>query len=314
MRLLKSDNEGGFSFTTFKQRDVPPYAILSHTWDSEEVTFQDFTNPTGKRKAGYEKIRFCGEQARRDGLHFFWVDTCCINKTNNFELTTAINNMFHWYQTATKCYVYLSDVSNLPEFAESRWFTRGWTLQELLAPKSVEFFSYEGVKLGDKKSLVPLIGRITGIPEKALQGLPLSSFSVTERISWQENRGTTRAEDKYYSLLGIFDVHLPLLYGEGGGKAVRRLIEQIKMTIDDSSRMQHLLHYHPLNEYGFRIMQLHPTSRGREITGRMEEFPLESQEYNALSYVGVMNQPSTESTSTMKLFLCDQTSSKPCKE
>jgi hypothetical protein len=119
------------------------------------------------------------------------------------------------------------------------------------------------VKLGDKKSLAPLTGRITGIPEKALRGLPLPSFSVTERISWQENRETTRGEDKYYSLLGILNVQMPLIYGEGRGKAFQRLIEQIKVTIDDSSQIQRLLHYtlhyRPLKESGCRILQLHPT-------------------------------------------------------
>src|SRR5881275_701533 len=151
---------------------------------------------TGKSKAGYNKIRFCGEQARRDGLRYFWVDTCCIDKSNNNELSEAINSMFRWYRDAAKCYVYLSDVSqpaldandefNLrpweSDFRKSRWFTRGWTLQELLGPGSVEFFSQERRRLGDKSSLEQLIHEITGIPNSALQGVPLSQFSVKDRF------------------------------------------------------------------------------------------------------------------------------------
>jgi hypothetical protein len=170
MRLLHSENSG-FTFTNdFIGHDkIPPYAILSHTWGpvNEEVTFEDIVEGTGKVKPGYEKIRFCGEQARQDGLLYFWIDTCCIDKSNNAELSRSINSMFRWYRNATRCYVYLSDVSSSSigsnplrnprpwesDFRKSRWFTRGWTLQELLAPASVEFFSRERKRLGDKSSL-----------------------------------------------------------------------------------------------------------------------------------------------------------------
>ncbi|PMD58824.1 heterokaryon incompatibility [Hyaloscypha bicolor E] len=114
MRLLAYNNDGEFSLAEFFDDDIPEYAILSHRWGAEEVTFKDVIDGTGKRKAGYGKIRFCGEQARRDGLQYFWVDTCCIDKSNNTELAEAINSMFRWYQDATRCYVYLSDVSRPP--------------------------------------------------------------------------------------------------------------------------------------------------------------------------------------------------------
>jgi hypothetical protein len=196
---------------------------------------------TGKSKTGYNKIRFCGEQARRDGLQYFWVDTCCIDKSNSAELSEAINSMFYWYRDAAQCYVYLSDVSTSPphtgnkssqlpwelEYRESRWFTRGWTLQELIAPAVVEFFSKDREKLGSKESLERLIADITGIPVKAFQGIHLADFSITERMSWVERRETTRGEDKAYSMLGIFDVHMPLIYGERGDKALKRLREEI---------------------------------------------------------------------------------------
>ncbi|KAH8600461.1 heterokaryon incompatibility protein-domain-containing protein [Bisporella sp. PMI_857] len=184
MRLLTHNNNGELSLTEFLGENTPPYAILSHTWGSEEVTFADLSDGIGKEKAGYDKIEFCGERARCDGLQYFWVDSCCIDKASSNELTEAINSMFRWYSKAAKCYVYLSDVScpssemdNITHallwetaFRTSRWFTRGWTLQELIAPRSVEFFSREGSLLGNKESLEQQICETTRIPVKALGG------------------------------------------------------------------------------------------------------------------------------------------------
>jgi hypothetical protein len=240
MRLLVYNSKCEFSLTQFFD-DIPPYAILSHTWGPQEVTFGDMRDGNGTSKTGFDKIRFCGEQARRDGLQYFWVDTCCIDKTSSAELAEAINSMFRWYRNAAKCYVFLSDVPRLtvdgedqshqlswePTFRESRWFRRGWTLQELIAPASVEFFSKDRERLGDKKSLERLICEITGIPSKALRGSPLADFSVTERMLWAETRQTTREEDMAYSLLGIFEVYMPLIYSEGRANAVGRLQEAI---------------------------------------------------------------------------------------
>ncbi|KAK8910925.1 hypothetical protein QC760_001850 [Botrytis cinerea] len=250
MRLLETNDTGEFSLTRDFVVDIPRYAILSHTWgnDTEEVTFKDIKDGTGKVKAGYKKIQFCGEQAERDGIPYFWVDTCCIDKTNNSELTEAINSMFRWYSNAEKCYAYLSDVSsstidnndssNQPPwesaFRRSKWFTRGWTLQELIAPTSVEFFSKDWQKLGDKASLRQYIHEITGISVKALERVSLSDFSVDERFSWAEKRVTTRIEDNAYSLLGIFDIYMGLIYGEGRENALRRLRQKIDKALKDS--------------------------------------------------------------------------------
>ena len=249
MRLLRLEGDEGFSLVEFVGKNIPRYAVLSHTWgtDDEEVTFKDLVDGVGKSKVGYSKIRFCGRQAANDGLQFCWVDTCCIDKSSSAELSEAINSMFRWYQDAAKCYVYLSDVliggpvgSDLssqgiwkPAFQHSRWFTRGWTLQELLAPTSVEFFSTEGERLGDKFSLVQEIAVITGISIQALQGSPLSQFSVDERISWAARRETKREEDAAYSLLGIFNTHMPLIYGEGQKKAFIRLQKEIEESLRD---------------------------------------------------------------------------------
>jgi len=231
MRLLKRNSAGEISLTEDYTGDhVPPYAILSHTWGSEEVLFKELPDGTCKSKLGYKKIQFCAEQAWRDGLEFSWVDTCCIDKSNSVELQECINSMFRWYRNAAKCYVYLEDVSTPAwetPLQHSRWFTRGWTLQELIAPASVEFFSRDGIRLGDRSSLEQDICTITSIPVGALRGGSLSDFSVPERFAWMDKRKTTRHEDKAYSLLGIFNVYMPLIYGEGEQNALRRLREEI---------------------------------------------------------------------------------------
>jgi hypothetical protein len=245
MRLLHYDEHGELGIISFDESAIPPYAILSHTWgaDMEEVTFADLVTGAGKAKRGYEKILVCGQQAQQDGLQYFWVDTCCINKSTNDELSTAINSMFRWYQRAHKCYVYLSDVYVPDEvrdtgvfriswqeaFRRSRWFTRGWTLQELLAPASVEFFSVQGKRLGSRISLEQEIHGITKVPIGALRGQQhLSEFTVLERMSWAADRQTTHKEDKAYCLLGIFGVFLPLIYGEGEEHAFQRLRDEIQ--------------------------------------------------------------------------------------
>ncbi|KAH7084570.1 heterokaryon incompatibility protein-domain-containing protein [Paraphoma chrysanthemicola] len=235
MRLLQMDADGAFSLDEYFS-DIPRYAILSHRWgaDNEEVTFKDLEEGTGKSKAGYRKLTFCGKQAANDGLQFFWIDTCCIDKASSAELSEAINSMFSWYQAAERCYVYLPDVptsgsAGIDEsFRRSSWFVRGWTLQELVAPVTVEFFSSDGDRIGDKSSLVQEINRITSIPVEALRGTPLDRFSVEERMSWTKNRVTKREEDAAYSLLGIFNVHMPLIYGEGKGNAFFRLRREIR--------------------------------------------------------------------------------------
>lgn len=148
--------------------------------------------------------------------------------------------MFRYYQNAVKCYVYLSDVSVRAQggqsdhiewesaFRNSRWFKRGWTLQELLAPKIVIFYSLEHVRLGGRKSLEPQIADITGIAAEALRGRKLSDFSIEERYLWAKPRETTEEEDMAYWLLGIFDVFLPPIYGEGRSSAMKRLDKEVR--------------------------------------------------------------------------------------
>ena len=268
MRLLSQNRDGDFCLTRpLTGTEIPFYAILSHTWgaDTEEVTFQDIVNGTGTDKTGYDKIRFCADTARRDGLIYFWIDTCCIDKRDAAELSEAINSMFKWYQNAARCYVYLSDVSAeghvqgslpsgspwVPAFRASRWFTRGWTLQELLAPASVHFFSQDRTLLGDKDSLQQQIHEITGIAISALCGRPLTDFSNEERFNWAEDRQTSREEDWAYCLLGIFGVFISPIYGEGKANAIRRLRKEINEFLhkEDTHIHQHCKSLRPSIHY-----------------------------------------------------------------
>ncbi|ETS80401.1 hypothetical protein PFICI_07930 [Pestalotiopsis fici W106-1] len=247
MRLLQSTPHGFKLTKDFLQDDIPSYAILSHTWgpDDDEVTYRDLCDQTGVNKPGHWKLQVCSNQASRDGLEYSWIDTCCIDKSSSAELTEALNSMFRWYQNAAKCYVLLSDVlspfpgppAELPSaFWTSRWFSLGWTLQELLAPRHVDFFSAEGQWLGNKTSLRQSIHEITGIPLAALRGLALSEFTVDERRLWAANRTTKREEDMAYCLLGIFDVFLPPIYGEGMQHALERLEEAIQKRCSGTNK------------------------------------------------------------------------------
>lgn len=242
MRLLTRDSGGELRLTKDLINEIPPYAILSHTWDDpdDEVTYQDLVRGRARTKFAYKKLQFCATQAAHDGLEFFWIDTCCIDRSNNTELSEAINSMYRWYRDAVRCYVYLADMATRaqmrmescsktpsPAIKGCRWFTRGWTLQELIAPRSVEFFCSNGYKLGDKASLEQELSEITRLPNMVLRGCSLSQYSFEERISWAQHRETTREEDKAYSLFGICGVHMPLIYGEGGDNALRRLWDEI---------------------------------------------------------------------------------------
>jgi hypothetical protein len=239
MRLLHVDTDGSFNLTEFSF-EIPPYAILSHTWgeDHEEVNYRDIVEKKGATKPGYAKLQFCARQAVRNHIRYIWVDTACIDKSSSAELSEAINSMYRWYQCAAVCYVYLSDVTHKVMQADariiqsSRWFRRGWTLQELIAPKSVQFFTAEEIYIGDRASLQHDIVEVTGIPEAVLQGrLDAIKHCTTHQVlSWAKRRQTKREEDAVYCLMGLFDVNMPLLYGEGRTRALRRLFIEIEQN------------------------------------------------------------------------------------
>jgi Heterokaryon incompatibility protein (HET) len=240
MRLLDSST---LKLKWFLAEHVPPYAILSHTWGDDEVSFNHMTNASEslQETAGYRKIKDCCQQAMADGFDYVWVDTCCIDKSSSAELSEAINSMFRWYQRAEVCYAYLFDLPSGDEhrletsmFAQSRWWTRGWTLQELLAPTSVVFFDQEWVEIGTKASLQTLISDLTAIEAHILLDYydKGDTISVAKKMSWASKRQTTRVEDRAYCLMGIFGINMPLLYGEGNNAFQRLQLEILKGSTD----------------------------------------------------------------------------------
>ena len=332
IRLLRrKPGEVDFELVTFKTNDIPPYAILSHTWnEDEEVTYEELVAGRGKTKAGYAKIRSCGARADEDRIQYLWVDTCCIDKSSSAELSESLNSMYSWYQKAQVCYAYLddwksdsdwvdlvsleqaeesidgaededyesqkqdsdegdqisskgysdieeefetkpwrlhehslpqadtiaqketsssevgseprlqsfvSDIDQTPKAQSLKWFTRGWTLQELIAPYEVKFYNRHWDFKGAKSDLVVVeqLSRITGIPSDVLgkkDERALRRTCLGQRMSWAASRQTSREEDIAYCLLGIFDVHMPMLYGEGRNAFLRLQEEILKHSTD----------------------------------------------------------------------------------
>ena len=243
MRLLETET---FKFVDRFDRDIPKYAILSHRWGKDEISYQDYTSGKNLTGNGYEKILGFCSLASRQGYHYAWIDTCCIDKKSSAELSEAINSMFTWYKNSSKCYVYLSDVNTglgfnkeiiRKQFRQSQWFTRGWTLQELLAPPALTFYDRHWERIGNKEGLVDDISDVTGIGSDYLTARHpdlLSSASIATRMSWASKRETSRLEDMAYSLMGIFEVNMPLLYGEGEKAFLRLQSEIIKQSHDES--------------------------------------------------------------------------------
>ncbi|RDW58333.1 hypothetical protein BP5796_12263 [Coleophoma crateriformis] len=256
MWLINTDT---FELEEFANHPKKQYAILSHRWEENEATFESWAAQKGRQKKGYRKIMKFVHKAAERGFKYAWADTCCMNKKSSAELSEAINSMFKYYQDAAECYVYLSDLppSNpskdgsdiqsadetaiLSEeartscFLKSKWFTRGWTLQELIAPNTVWFFDSDWQFYGEKRSLSSRIECATKIPESILDGSQhIRDCSIACRMSWAANRQTRRIEDLAYCLLGIFGIHMPLLYGEGETAFIRLQEEICKKTTDMS--------------------------------------------------------------------------------
>ncbi|TGZ78190.1 HET-domain-containing protein [Ascodesmis nigricans] len=251
MRLIRCNT---LKLETFNNDDqVPPFAILSHCWGTVEITFADIMNepdrpdpesdigPTDK----WEKVWMAAKTAKEVyNLEYIWVDTCCIDKSSSAELTEAINSMWNWYWHADVCIAFLSDVIGMPKLEDvfsfiSRWFTRGWTLQELIAPARLDFFDMTWTKIGDRASVSLLWSdEVCNIDRRVLADggrHRLNEFSAATRLSWASKRATTRGEDRAYSLLGIFGVNMTTLYGEGYERAFLRLQNKIfKQSADQS--------------------------------------------------------------------------------
>ncbi|KAJ2971485.1 hypothetical protein NUW58_g9406 [Xylaria curta] len=241
MRLL---NTSTHKLSEFFGNQIPKYAILSHTWGQEEIEYRDLAGGNFTQNQGFFKLDQCCRQAFSSGYTYVWIDTCCIDKSSSAELTEAINSMCHWYQNAQVCYAFLEDVGggdpyeDDSEFRRSRWFTRGWTLQELLFPQVVEFYDKSWKKIEFRTSpnaRSRLLSEITNIDPLALEDVCYAfSLPAATRISWASNRNTTRIEDMAYCLLGLLQVNLPLLYGEGDRAFVRLQREVISASRDTS--------------------------------------------------------------------------------
>lgn len=215
--------------------NVPAYVILSHTWWQEEVTFDDISKPAQRAKMkGFAKIVGCCKQAVQDGFEWAWIDTCCIDKRSSAELSEAINSMYKWYWDAAICYAYLQDVSDLPAppiIDNSNWFRRGWTLQELLAPLHVEFYTRSWTFIGTKAGLEPTVRKITDIDGRFLEDrTAIQNASIGTKFSWASRRKTTREEDIAYCLLGLVGIKMPMLYGEGSRAFYRLQLEILKQS------------------------------------------------------------------------------------
>lgn len=268
--------------------NIPAYCILSHTWGPEEVSFVEIKKPKyreiAKRKAGFSKVQGCCVQAEKDGFEWAWVDSCCIDKRSSAQLSEAINSMFQWYRRSGCCYVYLSDVPSGSEaiqmLKKSKWFTRGWTLQELLAPQDIIIFAQDWIPIGYKATqrggeIPPISGvrglgieghlfcpnlanelsTITNIPVEFLVGKRrIGQACVAQRMFWASRRRTTRAEDRAYSLMGLFDVSMPVLYGEGLDKAFTRL----QCKILDWTRDQSILAWYRTHATSYRLLAESP--------------------------------------------------------
>ncbi|KAK8058001.1 HET-domain-containing protein [Apiospora phragmitis] len=203
------------------------YAILSHRWGEEECTLQHMSMLDVASRKGYAKIKACCEQAAKDGLDWAWTSTA--------ELSEALNSMFRWYQNAQVCYAYLDDVTSIEGLGDSLWLTRGWTLQELIAPKQVWFYSSSWEYLGSKVELAAQLQTFTGIEQSVLSTGRFGHVCVAHRMEWAARRTTTRIEDRAYCLMGIFDVNMPLIYGEGKKAFLRLQREIMKIHSDDQT-------------------------------------------------------------------------------
>lgn len=244
MRLLRcepNDSDGTIHISLEEPSGIPAHAILSHKWREEEVSFADINNRSAEDKKGYSKLAKCCQQASDDGYLYVWIDTCCIDKSSSTELSEAINSMYAWYRDAKVCYAYLDDVesdedptSKDSSFRRSEWFRRGWTLQELIAPRNVVFLARDWIEIGSKVSLAEVVEEITKVDQAALGRTVGFQASVAERMSWAAIRETTRPEDKAYSLMGLFGINMPILYGEGSRAFVRLQEEILKVSSDHS--------------------------------------------------------------------------------
>lgn len=233
---------------------IPPYAILSHCWVGREVVFDDFDAVSknrlrsliqansmpktvgsvenvdnGNEASIYKIAGACAQVPVTSGIRYIWIDTICTNKHDSRELSSALNSMFNWYHNAAMCYVYIYDVTwneaddlngSRQQFLQSKWFTRGWTLQELIAPKHVQFYDRDWRLIGSKQTLMDQIAEATGIARDHLIE-DFRTASIAQKMSWLSRRTTSLIEDRAYCMLGLFGVFLDARYGRGADEFLR---------------------------------------------------------------------------------------------
>jgi hypothetical protein len=257
MRLL---NVTSLEYMEYEPPDVPAYAAASHRWrKGDEATFKNVKKRRNTERSGYIKVQCFCDFVRKHlaGIEWLWTDTCCIKHESSQELHEAINSMFSWYQSAVVCLCYLADVTRhasevvmMSQFERSVWFTRGWTLQELIAPRRVLLLSKEWRAIGNKGrpsgdehafefgiQLPDRVAKVTRIPEGILAGSEdVSECNVENKLRWRGARETTKPEDRVYCMFGLFGVHMPLLYGEGEERVAFRLEEEIAKVSGKGTR------------------------------------------------------------------------------
>ncbi|KAF7950927.1 uncharacterized protein EAE97_002479 [Botrytis byssoidea] len=249
MRLLDTKDTENLRVQKFSQRNIPSHAILSHRWEEEEVTFEDIKIGNFNQKKGFAKLKECRRRAREDKYDWVWVDTCCIDKSSSAELSEAINSMYRWYQDSAVCYAYLSDLEEIGSLDKSKWFSRGWTLQELIAPRHVLLFDMHWRLLGTKDEHAAAIERITGILRDVILGNVYPGYcNAAQRISWASKRETTREEDMAYCLMGLFNIHMLPMYGEGSENAFLRLQQEILKRNSDQTLFLWTAAHEPYNQ------------------------------------------------------------------
>ncbi|KAH7074500.1 heterokaryon incompatibility protein-domain-containing protein, partial [Paraphoma chrysanthemicola] len=223
----------------FVADDAPPYLIVSHRWREDEVLFADLnvsssSMPDVQSKKGFAKLRTTCRIASQMGLRYLWIDTCCIDKSSSSDVAEAVVSMYDWYANARCCIAYLDDIHVTSDLSQSSWFSRGWTLPELIAPEQVIFYSTDWIELGTKASLSLEVSITTGIEESVLwHRNSLDRVCVSEKLSWAARRSTTRPEDESYALMGLFGIRMLPMYGEGRERAFMRLQTEIMQITAD---------------------------------------------------------------------------------
>ncbi|KAL9032683.1 MAG: hypothetical protein Q9180_006361 [Flavoplaca navasiana] len=318
IRLLNAES---LTLQQFKEEDCPPYAILSHRWaedPSNEVVYDDMSkfeefrhSSVWKKAKSAAKIVEACQRVLELESKYLWVDTVCIKQDNLMEMSTAINSMYRLYHDAEICIAYLYDypTSEVQTFSQSDWFTRGWTLQELVAPEVVKFFDKNWDYIGETGDLAAELTQRTGVHKKFwTSNAPVNYASVSERMSWMAGRKTTVPEDIAYCMLGLFGVNMPLLYGEGKERAFLRLQEEImKYSADHSLFVWKAESRGPMETYScstgllapspecfrsagdYRRISQHRNSRPYQMTNRgvAIDLPLVYHEKN--DFIGALN-------------------------